>query len=83
MSSPLAAGTTAFAALIWWVVPITGLLGGIAYVVWISRFKRKFEQETFRSVGAFNRFQDSFRDSAEREKAQKENLAPREEPLNP
>jgi hypothetical protein len=59
--SAYAAGTSAFAALIWWVVPATGLLGGIAYVVWVSKFKRKFESETSRSVGNFQKFQDSFR----------------------
>jgi type II secretory pathway component PulF len=55
------AGSSAFAALIWWVVPAAGLIGGIGYVVWISKFKRKFESETSRSVGQFQRFQDSFR----------------------
>lgn len=62
LASAYAAGSSAFAALIWWVVPAAGLLGGIAYVVWISKFKRKFESETSRSVGQFQRFQESFRD---------------------
>ena len=57
----IAAGSSAFAALIWWVVPAAGLIGGIAYVVWVSKFKRKFESETSRSVGQFQRFQESFR----------------------
>lgn len=52
--------SNAFAALIWWVVPITGLLGGIGYVIWISKFKGKFESETNRSVGQFERFQKAF-----------------------
>jgi len=55
------AGSSAFAALIWWVVPAAGLIGGIGYVLWISKFKRKFESETSRSVGQFQRFQESFR----------------------
>ena len=55
------ARSSAFAALIWWVVPIGGLLGGLGYVVWVSKFKSKFESETSRSVGQFQRFQDSFR----------------------
>ena len=55
------ARSSAFAALIWWVVPIAGLLGGLGYVVWVSKFKSKFESETSRSVGQFERFQDSFR----------------------
>jgi len=57
----LLAGSSAFAALIWWVVPITALIGGIGYVVWIGKFKSKFETETTRSVGQFQRFQESFR----------------------
>jgi hypothetical protein len=55
------ARSSAFAALIWWVVPIAGLLGGLGYVAWVSKFKSKFESETSRSVGQFQRFQDSFR----------------------
>jgi hypothetical protein len=58
------ASSSAFAALIWWVVPITALLGGIGYVIWVGKFKSKFESETTRSVGQFQRFQDSFRESA-------------------
>jgi len=60
-TTALLAGSSAFAALIWWVVPAAGLIGGIGYVVWISKFKRKFESETSRSVGQFQRFQESFR----------------------
>jgi hypothetical protein len=60
-TTALHAGSSAFAALIWWVVPAAGLIGGIGYVVWISKFKRKFESETSRSVGQFQRFQESFR----------------------
>jgi hypothetical protein len=56
-------GSSAFAALIWWVVPAAGLIGAIGYVIWISKFKSKFETETSRSVGQFQRFQDSFRDT--------------------
>ena len=61
------AGSSAFAALIWWVVPIGGLLGGLGYVVWVSKFKSKFESETSRSVGQFQRFQDSFREDSPRQ----------------
>jgi len=56
-------GSSAFAALIWWVVPAAGLIGAIGYVIWVSKFKSKFESETSRSVGQFQRFQDSFRDA--------------------
>jgi hypothetical protein len=58
------AGSSAFAALIWWVVPVGGLIGGIGYVIWLSKFKGRFENETTRSVGQFQRFQDSFREDA-------------------
>lgn len=57
------AGTSAFAALIWWVVPVSALIGGIGYVVWVGKYKSKFETETTRSVGQFQRFQDSFRET--------------------
>jgi hypothetical protein len=63
------ARSSAFAALIWWVVPIAGLLGGLGYVVWVSKFKSKFESETSRSVGQFQRFQDSFRQELSAEEA--------------
>lgn len=60
-SSALVAGSSTFAALIWWVVPVGALIGGLCYVLWISKFKGRFESETTRSVGNFQRFQDSFR----------------------
>lgn len=55
--------SNSFAALIWWVVPLTGLLGALGYVLWVTQFKSKFESETTRSVTQFQRFQDSFRDA--------------------
>ena len=59
--------SNAFAALIWWVVPAAGLIGGLGYVVWVTKFEGKFQQETQRSVGQFQRFQDSLRDSQARD----------------
>lgn len=59
--------SNAFAALIWWVVPAAGLIGGLSYVVWVTKFQGKFQQETQRSVGQFQRFQDSLRDSQARD----------------
>ena len=59
--------SNAFAALIWWVVPAVGLFGALAYVVWVTKFQGKFQQETQRSVGQFQRFQDSLRDSQARD----------------
>ena len=55
--------SNSFAALIWWVIPLTGLLGALGYVLWVTQFKSKFESETTRSVTQFQRFQDSFRDA--------------------
>lgn len=59
----LLAGSSAFAALIWWIVPVGGLFGAIGYVVWVSKYKSKFESETTRSVNQFQRFQESFREN--------------------
>jgi len=56
--------SNAFMALIWWVIPLAGLLGALGYVVWVTQFKSKFESETTRSVTQFQRFQESFRDAA-------------------
>ena len=61
--------SNAFAALIWWVVPAVGLIGALGYVAWVTKFEGKFQQETQRSVGKFQRFQDSLRDSQARDVA--------------
>ena len=61
--------SNAFAALIWWVVPAAGLIGALGYVLWVTKFQGKFQQETQRSVGQFQRFQDSLRDSQARDAA--------------
>jgi hypothetical protein len=55
--------SNAFMALIWWVIPLAGLLGALGYVLWVTQFKSKFESKTSRSVTQFQRFQDSFRDA--------------------
>ena len=74
--------SNAFTALIWWVIPLTGLLGALGYVLWVTQFKSKFESETTRSVGQFQRFQDSFRDAeitiANEEIANEEDVNPGE-----
>ena len=46
-------------ALIWWLLPLFGVTGAIAYVVWVSKFQNKFENQTSRSVNKFQRFQES------------------------
>lgn len=59
--------SSAATALIWWIIPIMGLIGGLGYVLWISKFQGKYRSETQRSVGQFKRFQDSFRVAHARE----------------
>ena len=66
--------SNAFSALIWWVVPALGLVGALGYVTWVSKFQGKYQQETQRSVGQFQRFQDSLRDSQARDVAADEEL---------
>jgi len=56
--------STAFAALIWWLVPLFAVLGAIVYVIWIAKFKDKYANETNRSVTKFQSFQDTFRDDS-------------------
>jgi nitrate reductase NapE component len=60
------AASTAFTALIWWLVPLAGVLGAFGYILWISRYKGKFEKGTSRSVNQFERFQNSFRNGHEK-----------------
>ena len=69
--------SSAFTALIWWLIPLAGLLGALGYVLWVSKFQGKIEQETTRSVTSFQKFQDSFRDQQARD------LEVKEKPLDP
>ena len=80
--------SNAFLALIWWVVPAAGLIGALGYVLWVTKFEGKYQQETQRSVGQFQRFQDSLRESQARDLAlenQEDDLdvANKSEPINP
>jgi hypothetical protein len=61
-ASLIASGSTAFTALIWWVVPLVGVLGALGYILWVAKLKGRFEKGTSRSVSQFERFQNSFRD---------------------
>ena len=56
-----AAESTPLSALFWWIIPITALIGAVTYVVWVTRFQKKYENQTERSVGKFKRFQESFK----------------------
>ena len=69
--------SSAFTALIWWLIPLAGLIGALGYVLWVSKFQGKFEQETTLSVTSFQKFQDSFRDQQTRD------LDAKEKPLDP
>jgi hypothetical protein len=57
----LAADSTPLSALFWWIIPLTALVGALLYVVWVTRFQDKYENQTERSVGKFQKFQDSFK----------------------
>jgi hypothetical protein len=61
--------SSATSALIWWLIPIAAVLGVLAYVLWVTKFQERFQNETTRSVTQFQRFQSSFRDRAEAEAA--------------
>ncbi|MEY3455099.1 MAG: hypothetical protein RLZZ92_219 [Actinomycetota bacterium] len=60
----LAAESTSapLSALVWWIIPIVALTGGLAYAYWVTRLKSKYENQTERSVGRFKKFQKSFHD---------------------
>jgi hypothetical protein len=68
--------SSSFLALIWWVVPALGLSGALLYVLWVTKFQGKFQQETQRSVGQFQRFQDSLRDSQARDVSAQSQTSP-------
>jgi hypothetical protein len=57
----LAADSTPLSALFWWIIPLTALVGALLYVLWVTRFQDKYENQTKRSVGRFRKFQDSFK----------------------
>ena len=53
--------SSAAAALAWWIVPIVGVTGAIIYVIWLAKYKEKFDNTTHRSVNTFSNFQSTFR----------------------
>ena len=61
--------SNALSALIWWLVPISALIGVFGYILWVTKFQEKFQNETTRSMGQFERFQSLFRVRAEAEAA--------------
>ena len=59
-SRPSAAEDAApLSPLVWWLIPIIAFIGAIGYVVWVSKFQTKYENQTNRSVGRFQNFQRS------------------------
>jgi len=72
--------SSSFLALIWWVVPAAGLIGALGYVVWVTKFKGRFESETSRSIGKFSEFQQTFRDPSNHAPVNRNDPAPNELP---
>ena len=68
LSAGIHASPSAMAALAWWIVPIVAVLGAIGYVIWVSKFKDSYENQTHRSVGNFSAFQASFRNKSGNDK---------------
>ena len=72
--------SSAFVALIWWVIPATGLIGALGYVVWVTKFKDRFESETSRSIGKLAEFQSTFRDPNNQTPVNRNDPSPNEIP---
>ena len=50
-------------AFIWWFIPLTAAIGAAGYVIWVTKFQKRYENKTERSVGSFQSFQKSFKSS--------------------
>jgi hypothetical protein len=50
-------------AFIWWFIPLTAAIGAAGYVIWVTKFQKRYENKTERSVGRFQSFQKSFESS--------------------
>ena len=68
MSSYAAISSSAATALVWWIIPILGVTGAIIYVIWLSKYKERFDNSTHRSVNSFNKFQNTFRQNKDQNK---------------
>jgi len=49
-------------AFVWWLIPLFAFIGSVGYVIWVSKFKSRYENQTNRSVDRFQKFQKSFDD---------------------
>jgi hypothetical protein len=72
--------SSAFVALVWWVIPAAGLIGALSYVVWVTKFKDRFESETSRSIGKFAEFKSTFRDPNNQTPVNRNDPSPNEIP---
>ena len=65
MAMKLAAESTSapLSAFIWWFIPLTAAIGAAGYVIWVTKFQKRYENKTERSVGRFQSFQKSFESS--------------------
>jgi hypothetical protein len=48
-------------ALVWLIIPALALVGGLAYAYWVTKLKSRYDNQINRSVGRFQKFQDSFK----------------------
>ena len=64
--SEFAASSSAATALIWWLVPLAGVIGALGYILWVSKLRGRIEKGTARSVNQFEKFQNSFRDDEQK-----------------
>ncbi len=58
----MSSSAPALSALVWWLSPLGAVFSSIVYVVWVSKFQSKFDKETHRSMGKFQKFQNTFKD---------------------
>ena len=72
----------ALSALIWWLIPLAAVLGALGYVLWVTKFQERFQNETTRSVSQFQRFQSSFRDDSQDQNSE-DRKAPEKEITKP
>ena len=73
--------STAFTALIWWVIPIGAVLGAIIYGIWITKYKKKFDNEQINLPSNLRRSADVILDKYYVQKRKSE-LHAKEEGLN-
>jgi hypothetical protein len=58
----MSSSAPSLSAFVWWLIPLVAVFTSIIYVVWVSKFQSKFDKDTHRSMGKFQKFQNSFKD---------------------